>query len=233
MVSNGKPYNNPNFLVESENSEEEASKVYQIISSLIDNGVKESDIAVLYRKHSDKTIADLVERFNEGGISFSIKGQSDLSDQAEVKSIMTLLWYIARNIDVGHIPSKDELKELNLKAFCGEYFETSLFSLDDSTKEYLCNLQDSYYNDVLDNEFAVAGKKGVIHNIKSRRDQDTLYEIFENLQMPIVDIEEITDPTDKEFFRQLEIIRDEINSNDESELESLVGSDDESEEKKE
>ena len=233
MVSNGKPYNNPNFLVESENSEEEASKVYQIISTLIDNGVKESDIAVLYRKHSDKTIADLVERFNEGGISFSIKGQSDLSDQAEVKSIMTLLWYIARNIDVGHIPSKDELKELNLKAFCGEYFETSLFSLDDSTKEYLCNLQDSYYNDVLDNEFAVAGKKGVIHNIKSRRDQDTLYEIFENLQMPIVDIEEITDPTDKEFFRQLEIIRDEINSNDESELESLVGSDDESEEKKE
>lgn len=233
MVSNGKPYNNPNFLVESENSEEEASKVYQIISSLIDNGVKESDIAVLYRKHSDKTIADLVERFNEGGISFSIKGQSDLSDQAEVKSIMTLLWYIARNIDVGHIPSKDELKELNLKAFCGEYFETSLFSLDDSTKEYLCNLQDSYYNDVLDNEFAVAGKKGVIHNIKSRRDQDTLYEIFENLQMPIVDIEEITDPTDKEFFRQLEIIRDEINSNDESELESLVDSDDESEEKKE
>ena len=233
MVSNGKPYNNPNFLVESENSEEEASKVYQIISSLIDNGVKESDIAVLYRKHSDKTIADLVERFNEGGISFSIKGQSDLSDQAEVKSIMTLLWYIARDTDVGHIPSKDELKELNLKAFCGEYFETSLFSLDDSTKEYLCNLQDSYYNDVLDNEFAVAGKKGVIHNIKSRRDQDTLYEIFENLQMPIVDIEEITDPTDKEFFRQLEIIRDEINSNDESELESLVGSDDESEEKKE
>lgn len=233
MVSNGKPYNNPNFLVESENSEEEASKVYQIISTLIENGVKESDIAVLYRKHSDKTIADLVERFNEGGISFSIKGQSDLSDQAEVKSIMTLLWYIARNIDVGHIPSKDELKELNLKAFCGEYFETSLFSLDDSTKEYLCNLQDSYYNDVLDNEFAVAGKKGVIHNIKSRRDQDTLYEIFENLQMPIVDIEEITDPTDKEFFRQLEIIRDEINSNDESELESLVGSDDESEEKKE
>ena len=233
MVSNGKPYNNPNFLVESENSEEEASKVYQIISTLIENGVKESDIAVLYRKHSDKTIADLVERFNEGGISFSIKGQSDLSDQAEVKSIMTLLWYIARNIDVGHIPSKDELKELNLKAFCGEYFETSLFSLDDSTKEYLCNLQDSYYNDVLDKEFAVAGKKGVIHNIKKRRDQDTLYEIFENLQMPIVDIEEITDPTDKEFFRQLEIIRDEINSNDESELESLVGSDDESEEKKE
>ncbi|MBQ2962609.1 ATP-dependent DNA helicase [Methanobrevibacter sp.] len=237
MVSNGKPYNNPNFLVESANSSEEASKVYQIISTLIDNGVKESDIAVLYRKHSDKTIAELVERFNDGGIDFSIKGQSDLSDQAEVKSIMILLWYIARNTDIGHIPSKDELKELNLKAFCGEYFETSLFSLDDSTKEYLCNLQDSYYEDVIGMEEEVANKRGVIHNIKNREDQDTLYKIFENLQMPIVDIEEITNPTDKEFFRQLEIIRDEINpkenqeeSDDQSEVDS---SDDESKEKEE
>ena len=237
MVSNGKPYNNPNFLLENESSDDEASKVYQIISTLIENGVKESDIAVLYRKHSDKTIANLIERFNAGGIGFSIKGQSDLSDQTEVKSIMTLLWYIARNTDVGHIPSKDELKELNLKAFCGEYFETSLFSLDDSTKEYLCNLQDSYYNDVIEMEKELAGRSGVIHNIKNRRDQDTLDEIFENLQMPTVDIEKITDPTDKKFFRQLEIIRDEINkkddqeaSNEESEVDS---SDDENQEKKE
>ena len=218
MVSNGKPYNNPNFLLENENSDEEASNVYQIISTLIENGVKESDIAVLYRKHSDKTIANLVERLNAGGIGFSIKGQSDLSEQAEVKSIMALLWYIARNTDIGHIPSKDELKELNLKAFCGEYFETSLFSLDDSTKEYLCDLQDSYYDDVIEMENKVSGKTGVIHNIKNRKDQDTLYEIFENLQMPTVDIDEITDPTDKEFFRQLEIIRDEINSKDNHEI---------------
>lgn len=250
MESNGKPYNNPNFLLENESSDDEASNVYQIISTLIENGVEESDIAVLYRKHSDKTIANLVEKFNVGGIGFSIKGQSDLSEQAEVKSIMTLLWYIARNTDIGHIPSKDELKELNLKAFCGEYFETSLFSLDDSTKEYLCNLQDSYYDDVLDKEYEIAGKKGVIHNIKNRRDQDTLYEIFENFQMPIVDIEKITNPTDKEFFHQLEIIRDEINQkydeeisngesessvilNDESEVDSAAVSGDESEEKKE
>ena len=237
MVSNGKPYNNPNFLVESADSVEEASKVYQIISTLIDDGVKESDIAVLYRKHSDKTISELVERFHEGGISFSIKGQSDLSDQAEVKSIMTLLWYISRNTDVGHIPSNDELKELNLKAFCGEYFETSLFSLDDSTKDYLSNLQDSYYDDVIEMEKELVGRSGVIHNIKSRRDQDTLNEIFKNFQMPTVDIGEISNPTDKEFFRQLELIRDEINSkdnqeipNDESEADSP---DDENKEKEE
>ena len=237
MVSNGKPYNNPNFLVESADSVEEASQVYQIINTLIDNGVKESDIAVLYRKHSDKTIAELVERFHEGGISFSIKGQSDLSDQAEVKSIMILLWYISRNTDVGHIPSNDELKELNLKAFCGEYFETSLFSLDDSTKEYLSNLQDSYYDDVIEMEKEIAGRSGVIHNIKSRRDQDTLNEIFKNFQMPTVDIGEISNPTDKEFFRQLEIIRDEINPKDDQEASNdetgADSSDDESKEKEE
>ena len=217
MKSNGKPYNNPNFLLENESSDDEASNVYHAISTLIENGVDESDIAVLYRKHSDKTIANLVEKFNTGGISFSIKGQSDLSDQDEVKSIMALLWYIARNTDVGHIPSNDELKELNLKALCGEYFETSLFSLDDSTKEYLCYLQDSYYEDVIEMEEEVAEKRGVIHNIKNREDQDTLFKIFQDLQMPIVDIEEITDSTDKEFFRQLEIIRDEINSKEDQE----------------
>ena len=46
------------------------------------------------------------------------------------------MWYISRNTDFGYVPSKGELKELNLKALCGEYFETSFFSLDDSTKEY-------------------------------------------------------------------------------------------------
>ena len=204
MVSNGKPYNNPNFLLENESSDDEASNVYQIISTLIENGIDESDIAVLYRKHSDKTIANLVEKFNAGGIGFSIKGQSDLSEQAEVKSLMALLWYIARNTDVG-----------------------------DSTKEYLCYLQDSYYDDVIEMEKELAGRSGVIHNIKNRRDQDTLDEIFEDLQMPVVDIEEITDPTDKKFFRQLEIIRDEINSNDEKELDSSDVSDGNGEEKKE
>ena len=145
-------------------------------------------------------LPDLVERFNEEDIGFSIKGQKDLSSRPEVKSMIALIWYIARDTSVGQIPSKDELKELNLKSFCGEYFETPLFSLDDSTKEYLCEIQDDYYETVIANEYDVAGKKGVIHRVKDRETRDTLIEMFRDLHLPTIDMEKITNPKDKEFF---------------------------------
>ena len=272
MESNGKEYNNPNFLIKNASSEDEASNIFNIIKTLLDNGMaKESDIGILYRKHSDKTIASLVELFKNNNINFSIKGQSDLSEQNEVKSLITLMWYIARRTDIGYVPSSDELKELNLKAFCGEYFDTSFFSLDDSTKAYLCKLQDDYYAKVIENEnkmFKVnlikefkddpekcndekeqrklqkkleKDKYSIdqISNVKKREDQDTIYEIFNELQMPTVDIEEISNPKDKEFFEKLEWIREKIesqktkDSEDEESFDEIIDSNSEESEKKE
>ena len=241
MESDGKCCNNSNFVIENKDKDEESANIYNIIKTLINNGVKESDIAVLYRKHSSKTIAKLVETFKKEGINFSIKGQKDLKEQSEVKSIITLLWYITRKTFVGYTPSSAELDEsddLNLKAFCRE---TPLWSLDDSTKEYLCELQGSYYKDVTEKEYDFTNndlnedknkweekyceKHGEdpseyefftnkVRNIKNRQTQDALNEIFEDCQLPIIDIEEITNPIDKEFFKQLEKIRDEIKSKD-------------------
>ena len=71
MESNGKEYNNPNFLIKNSSSEDEASNIFNIIKTLLDNGMaKESDIGILYRKHSDKTIASLVELFKNNNINF-------------------------------------------------------------------------------------------------------------------------------------------------------------------
>ena len=251
--------NNPNFLIKNSSSAEEAENIFETIKFLMDNNKINdySDVAILYRKHSDDTIAYLIDKFNENGIGFSVKGRKDLSKQNEVQTILVLMWYLTRKTDIGRIPSKDELKELNLKALCGEYFETSLFSLDDSTKEYLCKLQDSYYINITKKEFGLPGEdlesetlnnrdlmRGVARwrnkyreehgkdpsveeiliykatNIKGRQTLDELYEIFEDLQMPVIDIEEITDPTDKEFFKLLENIRNEIRSNESKAIEN-------------
>lgn len=212
MKNHRRDCNNHNFLIENSSSEDEAVKIFEIIKYLMENNIISdySDVAILYRKHSDTTISELINIFTENGIGFSVKGRKDLDKKEEVQTFLKLMWYIVRRTDMGYVPSGDELGELNLKALCGEYFETSFFSLADSTKEYLCRIQDEYYDEVLKREENIVGKNGVIHKLRDRRDLDTLYDIFEGLQLPIVDIEKITDSRDKEFFRQLEIIRNEI-----------------------
>lgn len=220
MKNDREDCNNPNFLMKNQNSVEEAEKIYHIIKNLMDNKLinNYSDVAILYRKHSDNTIANLVSMFNENKIPFSIKGQSNLSNEPEVKSLLNLMWYITRNTNIGHIPSKDELKEQNLKAFCGDYFENTFYSLDESTKEYLRMLQDSYYTDITDNENALRDKNfkvDKIHNLKNREDYEMLLEIFKDIHMPIIDLEKIENLKDREFFEKLEKIR-ELTSKDES-----------------
>ena len=218
MKSAGKGYNNPNFLLENDTSDTEAQNVFEIIKYLKENDLIQGyeDVAVLYRKHSDKTLPLLIEKFNEHGIGYSIRGQSDLAEQNEVKTIITLLWYVSRKTDFGYIPSKDELKEQNLKAFCGEYFEPSFFSLEESTKSYLNGLQDSYYSEVLriENEFRQReGKKPVsaVHNVKNNENQETLMEIFKSLKLPEIDLDKIHD-NDRIFFEKLDEIKQKMES---------------------
>ena len=219
MVSDNEEYNNPNFIITNGDSDEEADNVFNLIVSLKEKGLIDdySDVAILYRKHSDKTIANLIEKFNCEGIDFSIKGQQDLAQQDEVKSVMTLLWYVTRKTDEGYVLSTNELKELNLKAFCGEYFTPSFWSLADSTKEYLAEMQDAFYNEILaiENEFrrdAGQGRVSAVHNVKKNEDMDTIIKIFERVTVPVIDLSRITDENDRRFFIRLDEIRAEIES---------------------
>ena len=219
MVSNDKGYNNPNFILRNKNSNDEAENIYQIIENLKENELIRdySDVAILYRHHEDSTVARLIEKFNEGGIDFSVKGQSDLGNQEEVKSIIILLWYITRKTYSGHILSEDELTEINLKAFCGDYFEPSFWSLADSTKTYLRDIQDSFYDEVvrIENESRKKMGKGTVsavHRVRKNETQETLVEIFSQVQIPIVELSKITDETDREFFRFLNDLRKDIES---------------------
>ena len=229
LKSANKKYDNPTFLIENESNEDEAQKIFDIIQHIKESGkIKDyGEVGVLYRTHNNKTITELVNLFNQFNenkydkdqIKFNIKGQSDLEDQDEIKSILTMLWYITRNTYKGYIPNKyAELEDLNLKAFCGEYFEPKFWSLSSKTKQYLCELQDSFYQSIVDARKEVRKEENRSQNVSSYKIDDnneklpTLREIFNRVQMPIIDLSKIDDDNDRRFFEFLDGLREKHNS---------------------
>lgn len=216
MVSYNPGYSNPSLIIEAESPEDEAYRIFTTIQYLKENkNVKYEDIAVLYRKHYNKTIPELIKLLDENNISFTIRGQQDLKDQVEVKSIILLLWYITRRTDNLYVSSADELKELNLKGFCTDDEEHALWALENDTKQYLTDLQDSYHDELLKIENEIRQKEGrnkvrAVHNIRKNEDQDTLYEIFSHVEKPVVDLSKISSEKDREFFQKLEDLRSKI-----------------------
>lgn len=215
MVSYGPDYNNPNFIIESDNALEEAKNICKTICCLKKKGVDYKDIAVLYRKHGTDTVNELIKLFNQNDIEFSIHGQSDLAEQEEVKSILVLLWYITRRTDKYYIPSKDELIDKNLKQFCGESDEGMIWSLADETKQYLIGLQDSYHDELKRVNKEVPKKdcesnSNVVHTIPVNRTSESLKEIFSQVEKPVIDLSMIENQEDRQFFQKLEDLRDDI-----------------------
>ena len=219
MVSYGPDYNNSNFIIESESALEEAKNICNTICCLKKKGVDYKDIAVLYRKHNNKTVPELIKLFRQNDIDFSIQGQADLVDQPEVKSILALLWYITRRTDKNYFPTEDELKEQNLKQFCGECDEDMIWSLTDETKQYLIDLEEAYKDELIEVNKMVPKKdcekaSQVANTIVKNRTSQSLKEIFSQVEKPVVDLSQINDLDDREFFQKLEDIRDNIESAD-------------------
>ncbi|MFM5882743.1 UvrD-helicase domain-containing protein [Methanobrevibacter gottschalkii] len=220
LVSNNDDYDNDTFLIESEDSQDEASKIFKIITELKRlNKIEDyGEVAVLYRKHNTRTIANLIELLDENNIEFVIRGQNDLADQNEIRSILLLLWYLTRSLDKGHVLSGNELDELNLKAFCGEYFEPTFWSLEDETKTYLTTLQDLFYDDILkvENEIrSLQGKRPVksYKRVRVNESYENLIRIFNKVTPPVIDLRQIHE-ADREFFNNLNNLRKRILNNE-------------------
>ena len=219
LVSNNDKFNNPNFIIESHKNDEEAHKIFNIIKTLKEeNKIKNySDVAVLSRKNSNKTITKLIDLFIENDVGFTIKGLSDLDEKDEIKSFIIMLWYIIRKTHRGYIPSNDELDTLNLKAFCGEYFNPTFWSLSKETRDYLNSIQDSFLQQILkiENQIRVDESRNRVkapHRVRKNEDQDTLIKIFSQVDQPLIDVSKITNEEDKEFFIKLEELREEVHS---------------------
>lgn len=212
------------YILESLDPQEEAQKIFNLIKDLKDNGKirKYSDVAILYRSIvSNKNIPFLIDEFKKNDISYHISGTEDLIESDEVKSILTLFYYIARKLDHSYGMSNLEKEWLNLRAFCGIDFIPKFRKLSVETKRYLMELQENFENDVLKTEkevyFELTGKKSRKKKFNGvfTRNEDVLIEIFKRVNKPVVDLDLIEDTGDREFFTELEKLRENVFSSDE------------------
>lgn len=212
------------YILESLDPQEEAQKIFNLIKDLKDNGKirQYSDVAILYRSIvSNKNIPFLIDKFKKNDISYHISGTEDLIESDEVKSILTLFYYIARKLDHSYGMSNLEKEWLNLRAFCGIDFIPKFRKLSVETKRYLMELQENFENDVLKTEkevyFELTGKKSRKKKFNGvfTRNEDVLIEIFERVNKPVVDLDLIEDAGDREFFTELEKLRENVFSSDE------------------
>lgn len=212
------------YILESLDPQEEAQKIFNLIKDLKDNGKirQYSDVAILYRSIvSNKNIPFLIDEFKKNDISYHISGTEDLIESDEVKSILTLFYYIARKLDHSYGMSNLEKEWLNLRAFCGIDFIPKFRKLAVETKRYLMKLQENFENDVLKTEkevyFELTGKKSRKKKFNGvfTRNEDVLIEIFKRVNKPVVDLDLIEDTGDREFFTELEKLRENVFSSDE------------------
>lgn len=212
------------YILESLDPQEEAQKIFNLIKDLKDNGKirQYSDVAILYRSIvSNKNIPFLIDEFKKNDISYHISGTEDLIESDEVKSILTLFYYIARKLDHSYGMSNLEKEWLNLRAFCGIDFIPKFRKLSVETKRYLMELQENFENDVLKTEkevyFELTGKKSRNKKFNGvfTRNEDVLIEIFKRVNKPVVDLDLIEDTGDREFFTELEKLRENVFSSDE------------------
>lgn len=212
------------YILESLDPQEEAQKIFNLIKDLKDNGKirQYNDVAILYRSIvSNKNIPFLIDEFKKNDISYHISGTEDLIESDEVKSILTLFYYIARKLDHSYGMSNLEKEWLNLRAFCGIDFIPKFRKLSVETKRYLMELQENFENDVLKTEkevyFDLTGKKSRKKKFNGvfTRNEDVLIEIFKRVNKPVVDLDLIEDTGDREFFTELEKLRENVFSSDE------------------
>ena len=212
------------YILESLDPQEEAQKIFNLIKDFKDNGKirQYNDVAILYRSIvSNKNIPFLIDEFKKNDISYHISGTEDLIESDEVKSILTLFYYIARKLDHSYGMSNLEKEWLNLRAFCGIDFIPKFRKLSVETKRYLMELQENFENDVLKTEkevyFELTGKKSRKKKFNGvfTRNEDVLIEIFKRVNKPVVDLDLIEDTGDREFFTELEKLRENVFSSDE------------------
>ena len=222
----GRGVHNPTYYLVNENSVVEAANIFNVIKYLIENNKvnKLSDIGILFRslnKSSSRCIEGLLEKLNEDGIDYQIRGLSDLIDQPEIKSVLTLFYHLISDDDPHkHFFNRWEADWLNLKA----YADQILFELSDETKEILYNLQNDFEEEVVKKENSAwlrdhksGGKKSFAKVLE--RPEEMLIEIFDEVTRPVLTNENlveygITNDDDLEFFKKLNELKDSLYSED-------------------
>ena len=223
----GRQIHNPTYYLVNENSGVEANNIFNIITYLIDNGKINnlSDIGILFRSlksSNSRCIASLLEKLDEADINYQIRGLSNLAEQSEIRSALTLFHHLVSDDDPHkYFFNRWEADWLNLKA----YADQILFNLSDETKEILYNLQDKFEDEAVKTENIVwrefGHKRGGVDSFPKllKRDEEIRIEVFNRVTRPVLVNENlieygITNPDDLEFFKRLNELKDSLYSED-------------------
>lgn len=218
------------YYMVSDDNVSEANQLINLILNLKNTGKIDdySEIGILLRsvKSDNNCLNPLIEKLNENNIPYQVKGRSDLLDKDEIKSILTLIYYIIQNDDE-HSPIFNgwERDWLTLKAFTDDSFKQTLVNLSDETKEILNSVQDQFEIDAIacekDVYYEMTGKKSRVSTFPGvlKRDDDVKAEIFRRISRPMITLNNlrkwgVTNTDDLTFFYLLENIKNDYLNED-------------------
>lgn len=212
---------NDSYILNNNSAEEEASNIFSFIKYLDENEIINdfSDIAILNKSVSfSKTIPLLIDLLREDNIPINVVDFNELDNQDEVKSIITLLYYIVRRSGDSY-SHKVEQEWGGLKAFGGDDFNPTFWNLSKSTVDYLTELEDEFLKNVevcevnLLKELKMRGfASSTLANLfkNDNRTEDFIELLFQRVKRPVVDVDKIDDENDRQFFSRLNEIKNSI-----------------------
>jgi len=220
-----KQYKSPVYLLNN-GMGNEFSNITSIIKSLRDDKkIKRlSDIAVLFRTNDEAM--EFADYLKNKKIPFYLKGNKDLLDRDEIKSILLLFWYLMPYKNkTNYVYRSDTF--LNLKGFTMGFLD-SFIELSEETKEVLRNIQSNFERNVEKAAYN-NGFKNLTYKKVFNKDIDFIEEIISKVDtFDLADLDDldliaigIRDEKDRNFFLKLRELKSRMFNSSENKLSSL------------
>ena len=217
--------------------QDEADQIAIIIKHLKDSGkiANYSDVGILFRAISGGKALKLSESLESQDIPYDIVGNEDLLEQAEVKVLLLMIYYLIESDDKPYIINRWSGKGadwLNIYGFASKDSDLNkYFGFSKKTRDILIKLEDDFRDNLLSTEKEVykeitGGTSrtrtyfGIFDKYKKQKDlKETCFnEMFTRVKKPYLhkltvdDLKEIgiDDEHDLNFFKQLNDLRESL-----------------------
>jgi len=214
--------------------QDEADQIAGIIKHLKDSGkiANYSDVGILFRALMGGKALKLSLALEEHGIPYDIIGNEDLLEQAEVKVLLLMIYYLIESDDKPYIMNRWSADWLNIYGFASKDFDLNkYFGFSQNTRDILIKLEDDFRENLISTEKEVFKEKtgqtsrvrsyfGVFNKYKDQKDLKEEYfdEIFKRVNKPYLykftvdDLKEIgiDNEHDLNFFKRLYELRQSL-----------------------
>ena len=217
------------FLLDNVDKKDQAFNMVKTIQHLYDTQKVKNyrDIAILSRSIKDSFTKEIIATLDENKIPYEIRGNQDLLEKDEIKSILTLFYYLVQDDDSPHIINSWEKDWLNLDAYGSKSFNSlKFFNLSEETREIFTKKEEEYREDLLivakevQKEFTGSSRVRSFNGVFNL-DDDLKIEIFKRIQKPLISFMNTEDlkamgiknENDLNFFNKLYDLKQLIISN--------------------